>query len=186
MYYRISGAPFTIKNAEEKKEFINIINSDINFSRHLVCRGIDAERFSGKVNGVVVCEKENPSKIYVFKCDGNFPTLKLYQRTSAVIYIIEFPVKNSKPTVGLEEKTEKTNEITSIENEIIVKDEIVEEPNIQELEEATEKDQITEEFSEIESVEELVENTDQEIEPSDISQEDVQSKPKRRSRRKKS
>ena len=92
MYYRISGAQFTIRSAEEKKDFIDIINKDKNFSNHLVCRGINAEQFTGKVNGAVVCEKDNPNKVYIFSCEGNFPTLKLYQRTSSVVYIIEFPV----------------------------------------------------------------------------------------------
>ena len=77
MYYRISGAPFTVKTADEKQEFMNAINSDSSFSKHLVCRGINAEQFTGKVNGVVVGEKDNPNKVYIFNCEGNFPTLKL-------------------------------------------------------------------------------------------------------------
>ena len=96
MYYRISGAPFTIKNAEEKKEFIDVINSDEIFSKHLVCRGVTAEQFTGKITGITVCEKENPNKVYIFICEGNFPTLKLYQRTSPVVYPIEFPVSEKK------------------------------------------------------------------------------------------
>lgn len=106
MYYRISGAPFTVKNADEKKELIEAINADSNFSKHLVCRGIDAEQFTGKLNSVVVVEKENPNKVYIFTCEGNFPTLKLYQRSSAVIYIIEVPVSRDGQTVV--EKKEET------------------------------------------------------------------------------
>ena len=105
MYYRISGAPFTVKNADEKKELIKAINADSNFSKHLVCRGIDAEQFTGKLNSVVVVEKENPNKVYIFTCEGNFPTLKLYQRSSAVIYIIEVPVSKDGQTV-VEKKEE--------------------------------------------------------------------------------
>lgn len=112
MYYRISGAPFTVKNADEKKELIEAINADSNFSKHLVCRGIDAEQFTGKLNGVVVVEKENPNKVYIFTCEGNFPTLKLYQRSSAVIYIIEVPVSMDGQTVV--EKKEET-EVAPIE-----------------------------------------------------------------------
>jgi len=105
MYYRISGAPFTVKNADEKKELIEAINADSNYSKHLVCRGIDAEQFTGKLNSVVVVEKENPNKVYIFTCEGNFPTLKLYQRSSAVIYIIEVPVSKDGQTV-VEKKEE--------------------------------------------------------------------------------
>lgn len=98
MYYRISGAPFTIKTPEEKKEFLDIINSDSIFSEHLLCRGVDIEQFTGKVNSVVVGERDNPNRVYIFKCEGNFPTLKLYQKTSSVVYAIEFPVLE-KPVI---------------------------------------------------------------------------------------
>ena len=110
MYYRISGAQFTIKSAEEKKEFIDTINKDSNFSNHLVCRGINAEQFTGKVNGVVVCEKDNPNKVYIFNCEGNFPTLKLYQRTSSVVYIVEFPVSKKGQLVLDKPEEEKEPE----------------------------------------------------------------------------
>ena len=95
MYYRINGAPFSIKDAKEKQEFINVINDDAIFSKHLFCCGVSAEQFTGRVDGVVVHDKDNPKRIYTFKCEGNFPTLKLYQRTSNVVYVIEFPVSKA-------------------------------------------------------------------------------------------
>ena len=129
MYYRISGAQFTIRSAEEKKDFIDIINKNKSFSNHLVCRGVNAEQFTGKVNGVVVCEKDNPSKVYIFSCEGNFPTLKLYQRTSSVVYIIEFPVSKKRQTV-----IEKVKEETppAAVSDVIVIDDSVEIVNVEE------------------------------------------------------
>ena len=136
MYYRISGAQFTIRSAEEKKDFIDIINQDKNFSNHLVCRGVNAEQFTGKVNGVIVCEKDNPNKVYIFSCEGNFPTLKLYQRTSSVVYIIEFPV-SKKGQIVLEapkEEEPKKEELppAAVSDAIIIDDDVeivkVEEP----------------------------------------------------------
>lgn len=183
MYYRISGAQFTIKSAEEKKDFINIINKDSNFSNHLVCRGINAEQFTGKVNGVVVCEKDNPSKVYVFNCEGNFPTLKLYQRTSSVVYIIEFPVSN-KGQVVLEKQEEEKEpepvveevnpEPVYVPEEINIDDLVVEE-ELQVIDEPVQVEQL----EEPENQEELVE-TEQEV------QEEQPVAKKKRGRRKKS
>ena len=123
MYYRISGAPFTIKNNDEKKEFLDIINSNQTFSDHLVCRGVNVEQFTGKVNGVIISEKDNPNRVYVFKCDGNFPTLKLYPKFSAAVYVIEFPVSSNKQVIVESEKTivNKLEEVND-EEEIVVED----------------------------------------------------------------
>ena len=133
MYYRISGAQFTIKSADEKKEFIKTINEDRNFSNHLICRGVNAEQFTGKVNGIVVCEKNNPNKVYIFNCEGNFPTLKLYQRTSSVVYIIEFPISKKGQTIV--EKVEEIKEESSAaesETQEIVEEETPVEPTEEE------------------------------------------------------
>ena len=99
MYYRITGAPFTVRNAKEKKEFIEAINADENFSKHLICRGLNAEQFTGKVGGIVVAEKDNKNKVYIYNCEGNFPTLKLYQPSSSVVHVIEFPVSQDSVNV---------------------------------------------------------------------------------------
>ena len=187
MYYRISGAPFTVRNAEEKKEFIDTINADSNFTRHLVCRGVDAEQFTGKVNGVVVCEKDMPSKVYVFKCDGNFPTLKLYQRTSSVVYVIEFPVNKvvQEPVAAVEQVEEP------VEQEVPQVEEVVE--NV--VEPAAEFE-IPEEVvvvNTFEQPEETIVVDDENIviqeaeeTPEAPAEENPQPKPKRRGRKKKS
>ena len=139
MYYRISGAPFTVKSAEEKQEFIDVINADPAFSKHLICRGINVEQFTGKVTGVAVGEKDHPNRIYIFKCDGNFPTLKLYQKSSPVVYAIVFPMKERKiihdPTVIPEPKPAAENKIEEAVKktaEVIQKME-VKEPEVKEL-----------------------------------------------------
>ena len=168
-YYRISGAPFTVKDAEEKQEFMNIINADPTFSEHLICRGINVEQFTGKVNGVAVGEKDHPNRVYIFKCEGNFPTLKLYQKTSAVVYAIEFPVKEKPvivdPTVipevkpAAEKKVEKVVEeaakvVREVESEVVAepapveeKVEVVVEPVKEELQPAAEFEQPVDVFS---------------------------------------
>jgi len=111
IYYRISCAPFTVRSDEEKKAFIDIINADENFSKHLICRGVNAEQFTGRVNTVLVGEKENTNKVYVFNCEGTFPTLKLYSKRSAVVYDIEFPTNVSGQTVLGREPQEKKPEV---------------------------------------------------------------------------
>ena len=190
MYYRISGAPFTVKNADEKKELIKAINADSNFSKHLVCRGIDAEQFTGKLNGVVVVEKDNPNKVYIFTCEGNFPTLKLYQRSSAVVYIIEVPVSKAGQTVV--EKSEETNvESTSTEKKedtipVVVKqsEEIEEKPTALEIEvPAADSKEESDPF--VNPM--LLEEPKVELE-SEISEQPVEivEKPKKRNRKKKS
>ncbi len=178
MYYRISGAQFTIKSADEKKEFIKTINEDRNFSNHLVCRGVNAEQFTGKVNGVVVCEKDNPNKVYIFNCEGNFPTLKLYQRTSSVVYIIEFPISKKGQTVV--EKVEEVKEESSAaesETQEIVEEETIVEPVEEKTEEEPVSEPETEEFNQFMQFE--VEQPLQEEQPE-------QPVKKKRGRRKKS
>lgn len=196
MYYRISGAPFTVRNAEEKKEFIDIINTDPNFTRHLICRGVDAEQFTGKVNGVVVCEKNNPNKVYVFKCDGNFPTLKLYQRTSSVIHVVEFPTNKTVQEESVPEKTEekKIEEIQKVEPVTVEKIEEPEPPKVEEVVETPDPEPVVE-YKEPEGqslpdeiiVPDVVEEQEEEPqEPEVPMEEESQPKPKRRSRKKKS
>ncbi len=197
MYYRISGAPFTVRNAEEKKEFIDAINADSNFSRHLVCRGVDAEQFTGKVNGVVVCEKNNPNKVYVFKCDGNFPTLKLYQRTSSVIHVVEFPTNKTIREETVPEKAEekKVKEVQEVESVAVEKIEEPELPKVEEIVEKTPDSEPVVEYRQPEGqflpdeivVPDVVEEQEEESQEPEIPmEEESQPKHRKRSRKKKS
>lgn len=204
MYYRINGAPFTIKSAEEKQDLINAINMDSNFSKHLVCRGLNAEQFTGKVTGVVVGEKGNPNKVYIFTCEGNFPTLKLYQRSSAVIYIIELPVsetgqsiiekpvhtKENKEKSIIEKPSKQSEEKHKDKNSIIVKNTDVKEDiestksvvsaDIEEVDPFTNPFFVDNETTTVEKQEEL------NVNPVEEHTEEVKEKPKKRSRKKKS
>ncbi len=197
MYYIISGAPFSIKDTDEKKEFLDIINKDSIFSEHLVCRGVNAEQFTGKVNDIIVSEKSNPNKVYVFKCDGNFPTLKLYQKSSAVVYAIEFPVKETPviedPTVipkepvsnpAAEEKTplEVVSEVTEVVANLAAELPVVEEPK---SEPAAEFQPLQDAFSSdpFEREEPVILDDVQDETPT--SDEPVNEQPKKRGRKKK-
>ena len=198
MYYRINGAPFTVKNADEKQELINAINSDAAFAKHLICRGINAEQFTGKLNGVVVGEKDNPNKVYVFTCEGNFPTLKLYQRFSSVVYIIELPVNNNGQNIVEKKEDQKnTSKKQNLQNKQTEKKEkeiekkqpkeVVEPEQEHVSASAEESDPFMNPFfsDAVETMNENQSEKNDNIEPVEENQAEIKDKPKKRNRKKK-
>ena len=134
IYHRVNGVQFSIKNPDEKKEFMRVINEDAAVSKNFKCIGVEAEQFTGKIKSVLL-QVKGSSKVNTFTVAGEFPTLKLVSLESNHTYFVEFPkvsqaeVAIKKPAVKHQITLPKKMEVVEVKEEKKPVEEVrVEEP----------------------------------------------------------
>ena len=130
MYHRVNGVQFTIKNPDEKKKFMEVVNADAAVSKNFKCIGIEVEQFTGKIKSVLL-QVKGSSKVNTFTVAGEFPTLKLISLESNHTYFVEFPkvsqaeMKVKKPVIH--KIRHKKMEVVEVKEEKKVEEKKVEE-----------------------------------------------------------